>query len=62
MTNVSTGNFKQYHLQDLAIGIIDVIEKHGEERGLSLPEALGVLRLVEVNLIDQAIEQELDED
>jgi len=62
MTNVFHGHFKQNHLQELALDILDCINEMGAERSLSVPETLGVLELVKVQIIDDAKAVEYEED
>ena len=54
--------FKQNHLQQLALDILDCINEMGAERNLSVPETLGVLELVKVQIIDDAKEMEYEDD
>jgi len=56
------GSFKQNHLQELALDILDCINEMGAERNLSVPETLGVLELVKVQIIDDAKEMEYDDE
>lgn len=56
------GSFKQNHLQELALDILDCINEMGAERNLSVPETLGVLELVKVQIIDDAKETEIDDE
>lgn len=59
---VISGHFKQNHLQELAHDILDCINEMGAERNLSVPEVLGVLELVKVQIIDDAKEVEYDDE
>jgi len=61
MTNVFHPNFKQNHLQELALDILDCINEMGSERNLSVPEALGVLELVKIQIIDDAKTMEYED-
>lgn len=54
--------FKQNHLQELALDILDCINEMGAERNLSVPETLGVLELVKIQIIDDAKEMEMDDE
>lgn len=56
------GSFKQNHLQELALDILDCINEMGAERNLSVPETLGVLELVKVQIIDDAKETEIEDE
>lgn len=56
------GSFKQNHLHELALDILDCINEMGAERNLSVPETLGVLELVKVQIIDDAKEMEMDDE
>lgn len=56
------GSFKQNHLHELALDILDCINEMGAERNLSVPETLGVLELVKVQIIDDAKEMEIDDE
>ena len=61
MTVVS-GHFKQNHLQELALDLLDCIHEMGNERSLSVPEVLGVLELVKIQIIDEAKDAEYDDE
>ena len=61
MSKVVRGHFRQNHLRELALDILDCIDCMVEERGLSVPEALGVLELVKTQIIDDARELEEEE-
>lgn len=54
--------FKQNHLQELALDILDCINEMGAERNLSVPETLGVLELVKIQIVDDAKEMEMDDE
>lgn len=54
--------FKQNHLQQLALDILDCINEMGAERNLSVPETLGVLELVKIQIIDDAKDMEYEDD
>jgi len=54
--------FKQNHLKQLALDILDCINEMGNERNLSVPETLGVLELVKIQIIDDAKEMEYEDD
>lgn len=56
------GSFKQNHLHELALDILDCINEMGAERNLSVPEILGILELVKVQIIEDAKEAELDDE
>lgn len=56
------GSFKQNHLHELALDILDCINEMGAERNLSVPETLGVLELVKIQIIDDAKEMEMDDE
>jgi len=56
------GSFKQNHLHELALDILDCINEMGAERNLSVPERLGVLELVKIQIIDDAKEMEMDDE
>lgn len=56
------GSFKQNHLQELALDILDCINEMGAERNLSVPETLGVLELVKIQIVDDAKEMEMDDE
>jgi len=58
MESVVQGHFKQNHLKELAMDILDCIDAMGEERMLTVPETLGVLELVKAQIIDDAKAQE----
>jgi hypothetical protein len=61
MTNVIHPPFKNNALQELALDILDCINETGSERNLSVPEVLGVLELVKIQIIDEAKEADYDE-
>lgn len=61
MTNVIHPPFKNNALQELALDILDCINETGSERNLSVPEVLGVLELVKIQIIDEAKEADCDE-
>lgn len=62
MKNIVHPHFKQNHLQELALDIMNCIDEMGRERNLSVPEALGVLELVKIQIIDDAKDAELDDE
>ena len=59
---VVPGHFKQNHLQELALDLLDCIQEMGNERSLSVPEVLGVLELVKIQIIDEAKDAEYDDE
>ena len=59
MSKVVHPHFKQNHLLELALDIINCIDEMGAERNLSVPETLGVLELVKIQIIDDAKEDEV---
>ena len=59
---VVPGHFKQNHLQELALDLLDCINEMGNERSLSVPEVLGVLELVKMQIIDEAKDAEYDDE
>jgi len=58
MSKIVHPHFKQNHLQELALDILDCINEMGQERNLSVPETIGVLELVKIQIIDDAKEFE----
>lgn len=55
-------HFKQNHLHELAVDIMDCIREMGNERHLSVPETLGVLELVKIQIIDDAKSEQEEDD
>lgn len=62
MTKLLHPNFRQNHLQELALDILSCIDEMGAERNLSVPETLGVLELVKLHIVDDAKELEQSEE
>lgn len=58
MSNIIQGNFQKHNLQELAENIMFEITESAEEHHLNVPEVLGVLFLVAVQVVEDAKEPE----
>ena len=62
VTNVFTAYAQKHYFDTMkTLDILDCINETGSERNLSVPEVLGVLELVKIQIIDEAKEADYDE-
>lgn len=58
MSNVIQGNFEKRNLQELAENLMFEITESADEHRLNVPEVLGVLFLVGIQIVEDAKEAE----
>ena len=62
MSNVVKPHFKQNHLLAMAEDIHSIIQESACEHTMDVPQIIGVLELVKIQIINDAIDEDYDDE